>query len=289
MESCYSELMDARSAAPSTPCEPWVQFQEARHSLLRNHVRSFWEVHGTFGHVRERVLPRSDIFVLVNLGAPHALIKGRQQVVYADAWVAGIQTAPLITTALGQTDVWGASLTAQGAQLLFGSTAVLADSVVSFCDLGEEFHSLSGRLREARSFHLRCAMFEAHLGGLSAMGRNRWRSEIGLAIDRLSGEFPRRISDVAAEIGWSRKHLRGQFLDHLGIAPKKFARIARFERALQLMAGEGHNFAELSVAAGYYDQAHFAHEFADFAGITPSEYLRSRVAGADYGFVDADG
>ena len=73
-------------------------------------VRTYWEAHGEFPHVRERVLPTTDIFLLVNLGAPHFLISAQGAGVYSNAWVSGVQKSALVTGAFAQADVWGAKL-----------------------------------------------------------------------------------------------------------------------------------------------------------------------------------
>lgn len=254
-------------------------------------VRTFWEVHGTFSHVRERVLPTTDLFVIVNLGAPHALIGNGREAVYCDAWVSGIQDFALLTGALGATDVWGARLSTRGGQIAFGATAALARQVVELRDLlGIGGIALPGRLRDASSFEERCRLFEEHLAAAIHLRDDLWRPEVGWALDRLAESEGVRIGDLAAEIGWSRKHLHAQFVTHFGHSPKTIARITRFERALRLMAADADDgLAGVASAAGYYDQAQFNREFRAFAGITPTNYLRNHVAGADYGFVDADG
>lgn len=254
-------------------------------------VRTFWEVHGTFPHVRERVLPTTDIFVLINLGAPHVLISGNRERIYSDAWVSGIQQLALLTGALGRTDVWGARLTPYGAEAAFGATAALADRVLELSELmGRAGVTLAASLRDAATFEGRCQLFEHHLATMLHQGRRRWRPEVAWAFGRITAGTSSRIVDVAAEIGWSRKHLHSQFVDHFGHGPKAIARIARFERALQFMSADADSsLAAVALSAGYYDQAQFAREFRALAGITPTAYAKSRVAGVDYGFVDADG
>jgi AraC-like DNA-binding protein len=87
------------------------------------------------------------------------------------------------------------------------------------------------------------------------------------------------VKEIAAEVGWSRKHLLLQFRDHVGLPPKTLARIIRFNRTLRCLEGiEAPHWAEIAHACGYYDQAHFNRDFRAFAGTTPGDYLRRRIA-----------
>ena len=57
-----------------------------------------------------------------------------------------------------------------------------------------------------------------------------------------------------------------------------FDRVSRFQRVVQIAHGTDEiDWADLALDCGYYDQAHFIHEFQAFAGITPSVYLESRT------------
>ena len=86
-----------------------------------------------------------------------------------------------------------------------------------------------------------------------------------------------RIGEVAASIGWSRKHLAAKFRDEVGLTPKLVARIARFNVALR-RARQGDNlWAELASECGYADQAHLVRDFNKFAGDSPTGW-QARLA-----------
>ena len=88
-----------------------------------------------------------------------------------------------------------------------------------------------------------------------------------------------RISDLAAETGWSGRHLTSRFRTEIGLTPKGAARVIRFDRARHLLirqAGEkssGYRLADLAAACGYFDQAHLAREFRALAGCPPSQWI----------------
>ena len=75
----------------------------------------------------------------------------------------------------------------------------------------------------------------------------------------------------------SGTHLAAQFKTHVGVTPKRVARIYRFARLIvSVDAGRPVDWAEVAHDAGYFDQAHFSREFKDFTGHTPTEYLALR-------------
>lgn len=83
------------------------------------------------------------------------------------------------------------------------------------------------------------------------------------------------VSEVAASLNISERHLRRVFLDSVGMSPKTFARLMRFSRAMDLARENPRaNWANIASAAGYYDQAHLIEDFHAFAGATPEAFLR---------------
>lgn len=77
--------------------------------------------------------------------------------------------------------------------------------------------------------------------------------------------------DRHAAHGVSPRQLRRLFAHHVGISPKTFARVVRFQSALRdLRQAPASDWAQRCLDFGYYDQAHFIHEFNTFYGISPS-------------------
>lgn len=75
----------------------------------------------------------------------------------------------------------------------------------------------------------------------------------------------------------SNSHLASQFKSHLGVTPKRMARIYRFARLILSVDDlQPVDWAELAHTAGYFDQAHFSKEFKVFTGLTPTAYLALR-------------
>ena len=90
------------------------------------------------------------------------------------------------------------------------------------------------------------------------------------------------VADLAAETGWSARHLAEQFRAETGLSPKAGARVVRFDwarRRLLRRQAEGARvvLAEFAAECGYYDQAHLARDFRDLAGCPPSVLLAEEL------------
>jgi len=64
-------------------------------------------------------------------------------------------------------------------------------------------------------------------------------------------------------------------LRQVGMRPKLYARVARFEAALDSKARSSNkSWTNMAHEFGYYDQMHMVHDFADFAGGNSNEYAK---------------
>lgn len=84
----------------------------------------------------------------------------------------------------------------------------------------------------------------------------------------------RNVTSVAEALGVSERHLRRVFSDVVGLSPKAYFKLIRFERALKAAKdGRDSSWSDIAVDAGYYDQAHLITDFRSIAGATPREFL----------------
>ena len=88
------------------------------------------------------------------------------------------------------------------------------------------------------------------------------------------------IDRVAGHAGMTRRHMERQFRHGVGMTPKRLARIARFQRAVRFLEGDGEagrpGGAITAVACGYADQAHFIRDFRGLAGCPPTQHLLNK-------------
>lgn len=119
---------------------------------------------------------------------------------------------------------------------------------------------------------------EAFLHYLKKNKRNYVKSkDLPLIIDYIlrrinekSGQIS--ISYLSNESGYSSRYLDKMFEKYMGISPKLYCRIVRFQTSLKyLFSNTGESNTQIALKLGYYDQAHFLHEFRDFCSLTPNQ------------------
>jgi AraC-like DNA-binding protein len=156
----------------------------------------------------------------------------------------------------------------------------------AFAVLGVAAHELRDQRVPARELGARGRALADALAGLTdrAAIEARLRAIAGaVTIDR---RLPRaiaalatdaRVAAVARTVDLSERQLERLLLQHVGLGPKRLARIARLRTALAL-ARRG-ALADAALAAGYADQAHLAREVRALTGLTPSALVPPRMSG----------
>jgi len=83
----------------------------------------------------------------------------------------------------------------------------------------------------------------------------------------------RKVSDVTEQIGLSSRRFIQVFKEEVGLTPKQFYRIQRFQNVLSLIESERQiDWTNIAYHCGYYDQSHFIHDFRAFSGLSPTIY-----------------
>mgnify|MGYP000278573342 CR=1 FL=1 len=85
------------------------------------------------------------------------------------------------------------------------------------------------------------------------------------------------IGDLSVAAGVSGTHLAQRFKELIGVSPKRLARTYRVTATVFAINPAGPiDWGDLAGGAGYFDQAHFGHEFRAFTGLTPTRYVEVR-------------
>ncbi len=227
----------------------------------------------TPGPVCRAEMPGGDVVVLVDLGAGWELPdRGASH----GSFVAGLDDRPERVGHAGSARGVQLDLTPFGARALLGvPSGELAGELVGLdALLGAEPERLADALDALPSWPARFALLDARLAALAA-DLPAPRPDVAWAWRRLEATAGRaRVEDLAAELGCSRRHLSVRFREEIGMAPKRFARLVRFRRAVGLLGRV--ELAQVAALCGYSDQAHFNRDVRAFAGMTPTELVAAR-------------
>lgn len=154
----------------------------------------------------------------------------------------------------------------------------LVDKAVSIDDVwGASGGRLAGELRELDEAG-RLDRLESVLLARRAFGVTQSRSVDvrGLAANVLKQKGRVTVEALARAAGVSRQHLAREFRNRIGIAPKLYCRVARFQSGLRYAGCRATvDWAQAALDMGYADQSHLIAEFRQFSGLTPQE-LASR-------------
>jgi AraC-like DNA-binding protein len=245
-------------------------------------VGCIWYSQGLQGtHARERLLPNGEAAIVFDLREEPVCIYDAQDAakfeMHAPAIFCGARTDCFVIDTSRQERVIGIQFRPGGARPFL---TMPADEVAEGTYSLEDVWPRSAV--EVRERLLGAASVEAMFGILERALLTQMDLSLSLhpAVAYATGRLARpaenlRVSDVAERTGLSMRRLGDLFRMQTGLSPKAFHQVRRFQRVLQLLRREREaDFAALALGCGFYDQAHFVHEFRRFAGMTPGEYLR---------------
>jgi AraC-like DNA-binding protein len=247
-------------------------------------VECFWISRGQVTFLHEKVLPQNNIELMFNLRKPFG-VPNRQPAerMFRRAWIAGMQREWLVVTPKYDPREASYLLSVRmpplGAYRLLGMPlGEVAQNVFELDEvLGAEVDAVHQRLGECDNAGEQFAVLCDFARRRIADSRVKLRSDARIAVDMLTNtDGAERIEDICRSIAISRKHLRELFDSHVGLSPKAYARMFRFRRVVDMVqSGRQLDWTRIAMSCGYYDQAHFNHEFRDFSGMSPGEYAAS--------------
>jgi len=238
---------------------------------LSEFVTMFWYFRGhEVPNVKERVLPTGTVDLIIRLDRART----------SDSGIFGPRTRSVVIKTTSEHELIGVHFKAGGAfPFIRFPVGDLQNAGISLSDLWGE--------QDAQ--RLLCMLHETQTGEEKFRILEQWL--LRLAGDRLQTHpavtFAMRAfcsgpygssAEIADKTGYSHRHFIELFRNEVGLTPKRFHRLYRFRKVVEAVQRRTMvDWADIALSLGYFDQAHLIHDFREFSGLTPAQYLALRT------------
>ncbi len=251
---------------------------------LSNFVDRFWHYEGyEAAHLTERILPLGTIELVINLQQDELRIydvekPGRCKKLSGSV-ISGAYDRGFISDTEEETFIMGVHFRPGGAFPFLDVTVdELANTHIDLETLwGHGAIRLRNRLCEAQSPIERFQLL--HVALLKHVFRyHEHHYAVSQALDVFSMPYTNSlIRDLAKEVGLSQRRFIQVFKSEVGMKPKLFSRIQRFNQTrVFLEENTVSDWAAFSINQGYFDQSHMIREFNEFSGLSPMHFIRNQ-------------
>jgi len=252
---------------------------------LADFVEYFWSLRDAPADAKGSVLPSGTLGLVIHLDEDEARVYDSESAEgyrpLSGAVVSGVYDRAFTTHAREHASAVGVHFRPGGSWPFFGlPLGELAGAHVDLRMLwGDATSELRERLWTAEAHPDRIRILEAALGRRLNHAPAGHRA-VAIAVRELElGETS--VGAVAERVGLSRRRLIELFTAQVGVTPKKFSRLRRFQRVLQTTRHVDEPiWSDVALGCGYFDQSHLIRDFVDFSGLSPAEYARVRSADA---------
>jgi AraC-like DNA-binding protein len=248
---------------------------------LSQFVDSFWLFGGNAPeHTTERILPTGTLELVINLRRNQLSFydgEHRERCYrFSGAIVSGAHGRSLVPDTTDAACLIGVHFKPGGAFPFLGLPAIdLADTHVDLeTIIGPSARELRERLCDATSSRSRFELLaETLLNRLCRGVEQHYAVSAALEMFGKNNGGP-RVREAAKYLGLSQRRLIEVFKAEVGLTPKLFSRIQRFQQTRTVVQrNSSPDWAALALDLGYFDQSHLIREFVEFSGLSPTDYL----------------
>lgn len=236
---------------------------------------------------RERVLPSGAVRIVIHIEErPLQLYEEERSLEpsrFLGGVLAGARTTPLVIGTIGLGATLGVDFQPGGIRHFLGCAAdAVAEQIVPLDAIwGRSASLLREQLLATPGASKRLELLERFLRQRVRGGLQR-PATLREALIAFEQSELKSVADVNRRTGLSPRRLSALFREEIGLGPKTFWRLRRFNAAVRSLEQRELRGAALAAECGYFDQSHFIREFRAFAGSSLREYLVHRVAGSDH-------
>lgn len=228
---------------------------------------------------KERLLPNGDSQLIINLGnQTFRHFEGQdntEEREYSSTIIAGIQTSNIFLDSFSRLSTMHVVLRAGALPALFNIPAYAFKNQIVALDTiaGSGISALRDRLIEATSPDDKFDLLETFL--LSQLDQAyQPNPAIIYSVNQLKNRNGAlSVTEIRDKVGYSHRRYSELFKKLVGVTPKHYARICRFQHVLSsIQRINAPDWSSIAIDSGYYDQPHFIHDFKSFSGLSPTEY-----------------
>lgn len=253
---------------------------------LKDMVALYWRSKSEFSDslIQEMNTPTMQALTFNMRGWHEEILFERQsQVLDKNCYVIGqpLSKRISISNPLG-IDILGVKFTPLGLYLLTGiDMQHISDRIIEASDLwGDEISLLYEQLAGNKNIEDQIVLIETFL--IKKRKIQQWDvrlQKLNQALNLLDQDRVFSVSRLRDECYVTKKTFERYFLNFLGVSPKQYSNIHRFNEVLDCLntSCQDPHWHEMIVRFGYYDQSHFIREFRRFANMTPGEYFANVV------------
>lgn len=252
-------MMNYRQIAPSAAVARFVEC----YWLLEDDSLSSAEI--------QRIVPDGRSELILNLSHPYESFQKQGWQTQPERFFVGQITGPMMVRPRAQAKILGIRFRPDGAgHLLRLPMHELTDIAAPLDELSTRLDCQLVRLRELNSLAQHLNYVDHTLQKLAEQNGRKDLSVTAAINQIIKARGVIDTADVASYLGISLRQLQRRFKTEVGIGPKLFSRIQRFQNVFQGFDNHAHNWVHVALKCGYYDQAHLIRDFQDFSGQPPA-------------------
>lgn len=260
---------------------------------LSTFVSNLWSLSDAPSHARERIVPSGAFELVINLHEDEFRIyessESERAQRFSGVMVSGAYRRFFVIDTREHASVMGVHFKPGGALPFLGHPpGLFSDSHVDLEMLwGARAREIRERLCSAPTLPLRFQILEAAL--LEWLSRPRRRhGAVRVALVEL--ERGTRVGEIVQQVGLSHRRFSELFTAEVGMTPKLYGRVQRFQRASRLARRQSSpDWSRLAAECGYFDQSHLIRDFVAFSGFSPEQFLRHSTQHVKEGHVALPG
>ncbi|MFD2561188.1 helix-turn-helix domain-containing protein [Aquimarina rubra] len=248
---------------------------------ISNYIESIFHLKDFIpDHSIERVVPTGHVFIIFELDDiprntfDNTTLKANKT--FTKAWISGIHKNYISISAHPKSEMFVIQFKPFGTYPFFHFPSEdLNEKILSAEEVfGEELLLLRDKLLKQETSQDKFIVAEKWL--TSRYDDSKIPSkELLTIVEKLQQEPAVNFNKITESYPYTQKHLIDQFKKYVGVTPKYYHRIARFNEILQqIRQKEQISWSQVAYQCGYADQSHFIKEFSHFSGFNPQEFIK---------------